>query len=349
MPRVRLDDDEEVTAVESGGSYFADQKSDLEFIHSGAAVLDCTLGGGWALQRIGNIVGDFSAGKSLLAIEACANFHRQFPKGLMYYRESESAFNEAYAAALGMPVDKIAFVNPDEFVTVEDFYEDLTKCIEEARRRDAHALYVLDSLDALSDKAEQKEAFDAGTYGTGKAKMMGKLLRKCVGDITRARMSLLVISQTRDKIGSMFAAKTRSGGRALDFYASQVLWLHKIDDLTRTLTRNGKKITRVTGVQIRAKCQKNKIALPYRQCDFTISFGQGINSLTSSLDWLEDVGRIEEVYGVQRATVNKRIAAMDDAEYWEETSRIDAEVVRIWKEVEGEFLQNTRRKYQDAS
>src|SRR5271166_4934530 len=108
------------------GNYFTAPKTNLEFIASGCKVFDCALGGGWPLGRISNIVGDKSSGKTLIAIEACANFSRQFPNGQIYYRESEAAFDTGYAQALGMPEEKVDF-GDDEFITVEDLFEDMEK------------------------------------------------------------------------------------------------------------------------------------------------------------------------------------------------------------------------------
>lgn len=341
MARVLLTND----YADESGNYFVNQNSPLDFVNSGAAVLNMVLGGGWPLSRIANIVGDESTGKTLLAIEALANFHRKFPKGRMFYRESEAAFDEQYAEALGMPVEHIEFINPDKFVTVEDFYADLTECIDYCGRKGEPGFYVVDSLDALTSEDERERKFDEASFETKKAKQMGKLFRMCSSAVGRVNMCLVIISQTRDKIGITFGGpqKTRSGGRALDFYASQVLWLSHRDKVSETKD----KIKRVTGIHVRAQMRKSKIALPYRECDFTIRFGQGIDSVSSSLDWLESVRRLEDVIDVTRQTYENRLDKMTDADYWTETARVDAEVVRIWREVEGRFMEATRRKYQD--
>jgi len=339
MARVAIDD----------SNYFARRSNSIEFIPSGAAVLDCTLGGGWPLSRISNIIGDESTGKTLMAIEACANFAQAYPNGNIYYRESESAFDEPYAEALGMPLDRVRFIEPDDFVTIEDFYADLCKAVADTVKRDTAGLYIVDSLDALSDKAEQGRAFDADSYNTNKAKQIGKLLRMCKSEVAKARMCLIIISQTRDRITEGFAArfakkKTRSGGRALDFFASLCLWLSHLD----TISEQHANIKRPVGIRIRAKCEKNKISLPLRTCEFTIRFGQGIDSLASGLDWLEDVHRWDDVIDVKRPTYQKRIDAMADTAYWEEVTRVDAAVTKLWAETEELFLTGTRRKYRYA-
>lgn len=341
MPRSRLDDDEEEN---DGGNYFTDQKTNIDFIRTGATVLDCLLGGGWPLGRIVNIIGDESTGKSLLCIEAASNFLHQFPKGKVFYRESEAAFDEEYAEALGMPIDKVDFIAPDDFETIEDWNADLEKCIAQCKRLGVPGLYIVDSVDALSDEAEQKRKFNEGTYGGDKPKQIGKLFRKQVAAIRAADICLIAVSQTRDKINSMFPQKTRSGGKALNFYASQIIWLSHVKDVSRT--RDG--IKRVVGLRIKAKCSKNKVALQDRIVEFVIRFGQGLDTVTTSLDFLEDIGRVNEAIGCSREVFTKRIAAADDFEYKKDLRRLAEGTSRIWRETEKRFLPDRRRpKYYD--
>lgn len=341
MSRTRLDDDkiEELSLFRD--NYFTAQRSPLQFISTGCTVLDRALGGGWPLGRIVNIVGDSSTGKTLLAIEASAEFAKKWPRGRVFYRESESAFDDDYAAALGMPVDVVEKLPPDEFLTVEDFQKDLTARCAEVEKSRQPALYVCDSLDALSDDAEMKADIDKGTYGTSKAKQMSRMFRMVTEEVSAANMCLIVVSQTRQKIGSMFSQKTRAGGDALNFYASQILWLSHLEDIEKTRA----KVKRVTGIWVRAKVTKSKIALPKRTCDFAITFGHGIDNVRSNLDFLENVdGAWAEVFDVKRETYEKHLVAMTDADYWKENERVSAEVVRVWREVEERFMREVRQK-----
>lgn len=341
MARVRLTDpDDEPTPT---GNYFTEENTKLEFIHSGAAVLDCTIGGGWPLTRIANIIGDESTGKTLLAIEACANFNRQYPKGEMFYRESESAFDEAYAEALGMPVDKVQFIEPEKFVTIEDLYDDLKWATERCIRRDTQGIYIVDSLDALTAKEELERKFGEASYGMERAKQMGKLFRLCTSELTKSNMCLIIVSQTRDKINaSLFGKKkTRSGGRALDFFASQCLWLSHLD----TINTQRDNVKRPTGIRIRAKCEKNKIALPYRTCEFTITFGHGIDSIASSLDFLEDAKRLDEVTTLKRKAYTDSLTELDNNAYWEENDRVGDIVKQVWRDIDERMLEGVRPKY----
>ena len=262
-----------------GGMYFAAPKDKIGFISSGCTLLDLALGGGWAEARIGNIIGDKSTGKTLECIEASANFALRYPKAKIRYRESEAAFDKAYASALGMPVDRIDFGDPIE--TVEDLFEDLQRIIAGAKQKE---FVIVDSLDALSDRSEMEREIDEGSYGANKAKKMSELFRRLNGTMSRKDVTLLIVSQVRDKIGAMFGAKhTRTGGRALDFYASQVLMLAHIARLTKTVSG----LKRATGVKVLAKCDKNKISLPFREAEFQIHFGYGINDAQACIDFLK--------------------------------------------------------------
>ena len=153
----------------------------------------------------------------------------------------------------------------------------------------------------------------------------------------------MIVSQIRDNIGVTFGKKhTRSGGKALDFYASQVLWLAHIKRLSRT----HKKVKRVYGIKIKAKCEKNKISLPFREAEFDILFGYGVDNLGASLDWLEEIGRLKDVDLTKGSTKDFLKEAEDGSieEFIETTERIDNVVIKIWQEIEEGFLPK-RRKY----
>lgn len=324
--------------VEEGGSYFSQRSTEVDFIPSGCTLFDCVLGGGYPLGRITNIVGDKSTGKTLLAIEACANFKNKF-SGQIFYRETESAFDPAYAEALGMPVDDIDF--GDSLYTVEDWHDDLIDVLDKMEK-DEPGLYILDSLDALSDEAELAREIDKGSYGAAKAKKLSELFRKLVQPIAEHNVNVLVVSQIRDAIGVMFGKKhTRSGGKALDFYASQVIWLAHIKRLQRT----HKKVKRAYGVEIKAKCEKNKIALPFRECNFNIIFGYGIDSIGANFAWLESIGRLKDV-GLTKDQAKELMHSIDSGGEVDQDhlAEIEYKVVDIWGEIEQGFLP-TRKKY----
>jgi len=317
-----------IGAKQKGGAYFASRSDSHRFISSGCALLDCALGGGYPLGRIVNVVGDKSTGKTLLAIEACANLVAAYPDARLWYLEAESAFDNAYAEALGFPVGKVRFIKNKN--TVEQLFLHLEKVI--AEDDNAPGLYIVDSLDALSDEAEMQRGIDEGTYGAQKAKQLSQLFRRLVRKLAEANICLFVISQVRDAIGVRFGRKSaRTGGRALDFYASQVLYLAQVGTLKRTV----RKVERKTGVNIRAKVDKNKIGLPLRECDFSILFGFGVDDIAANHAWLKNVGRPQKERDTEHMTRDEIIDYRND---------LAAQVEAAWSEVEQSFLPK-RRKY----
>jgi recombination protein RecA len=303
MARVKVE--EELPVKTGGGLYFGTPKTDVSFISSGCTTLNNALGGGWARQRIANIVGDKSTGKTLLAIEAAANFNMVEPKGKIRYREAEKAWDDNYAAALGFPVEKVDFGEPID--TIEDVFEDLEKVLKGNKGPE---MYIVDSLDSLSDRAEMERKIDEGSYGMGKAKMLSQLFRRLVRDLSSKDVTVFFISQVRDNIGVTFGRKTtRSGGRALDFYSSQILYLSQLGKLDRTISN----VKRVTGVKIRAQVDKNKVGLPYRECEFSIKFGYGIDDWKACAEyWKQVTGEI-----VSKDTPLEQLQKMVTDSWWE--------------------------------
>ena len=247
---------------------------------TGSTLLDLQNGGGWALGRMINIVGDSSSGKTLLAIEACANFAHLYGAERIRYVESEAAFDTQYARDLGLP-DGISLTQ--DIRTVEDLNNDLAKFLDKVPDG-GPALYCLDSADALSDQAEAKRVIGEASYGASKAKAFSELFRRQCAVIERKGCCLLIISQIRDRINVTFGpTKTRSGGHALDFYASQIVWLHELKKETRQVTD----VDRVVGINVRAANKKNKISQPFREVDFLLVFSYGVDDELSMINWLK--------------------------------------------------------------
>jgi len=245
-----------------------------------------------------------------------------------------------------MPVDDIKFV--EGCFTVEGLYESLKEEVD-AIPEDTPGLYIIDSMDALSDEAEMKRDIGEGSYGANKAKKLSEMFRKLVKVMGKKKMTFMVVSQIRDKMNVSFGKKTtRSGGRALDFYASQIMFLAHV----KTLKATRKGIERSVGVNVKVKCEKNKVGLPFRECQFPIMFGYGVDDLRANLEMLKDyggkvkmLGEVEKIPTLAQVTkLYAKLQKLPDDEFMAESDKIADQVRKAWASIETEFLP-TRKKY----
>lgn len=340
---------ERKSAKPKGSAYFASGaagKDGLQFISSGCALLDEALGGGYVRGRVANIVGDKSAGKTLSAMELATNFAITLPDAVIRYAESEAAFDQAYARALGTPIDRFAF-NQDgkPMETVEDLYEDMTLFLD--ANKGVPKLYIIDSLDALSTDTELAETFNEASYGGGKPKAIGQLFRRLVQRMQDEDMTFFVVSQIRAVLNArpFQEQTTRSGGKALDFYCTHIVWLNEIGKITAEIA----KIKRVVGVDVKARVRKNKVGMPHREAAYPILFGYGIDDMTASADWLKanfrgerlkELGMSEGGYSVLIKAIRNR----GGVEAREMRAKLAAVVRQEWQAVETTFLP-TASKY----
>ena len=336
--------------TEEKENYFLRKDKPIKFINSGCTLLNKVLGGGWPLGRISNIVGLRSSGKTELAIEAIVNFCKDYPEGEAYYLEGEAAFDYGYAEQLGFPLDKVNFVD-DSIDTVEGMYDDIIKIISK-NKNNKPIIYVVDSLDSLSDEAERKEEdITKGTYNLGKAKQLSKIFRLITKKVNTSNMHLMIISQLRDNVGVMWGDKnTRSGGKALDYYASQIINIAQKEKINKTV----KGIKREYGIWVEVKCKKNKIGMPFRECQFPIIFTLGINDIWASLDWLNSVKNALEEIGLETfvgKSKDKDIEEYAETLYknWEneETWKIIIAILDkvnfTWDEIEKDFIPSYKK------
>lgn len=368
---IEIEKDIHILEDPEDASYFLEP--DVQTFSSGCTLLNHALGGGWPLNRMFNVIGDSSTGKTLVMIEAAVQFLRHFNGDAdVVFCEAEAAFDKKYAAALGMPVDKVRFISDEWIVTrkgkkqkylikpedysdtvhelhsegiftVEQLELALTCVVDKLKRP---TLFMVDSYDALSDDKEQERAADDhATYGTQKAKHGSAMFRKNNQRMAKKGMTLGIVSQTRAKIGVTFGDKTtRNGGACLDFYSTHCVWLQHIEQLKRTR----KKVERVYGILVKAKVKKNKIGMPHRVAEFPIHFGYGIEDVISMVNWLLEVEKQHLAFESQKAANDflRGIDKLTQTEYDAWQVDLVAAVREGWQSIERDHLP-ARSKYAD--
>ncbi|MDE5969202.1 MAG: recombinase RecA [Muribaculaceae bacterium] len=251
---------------------------DIEVIPTGSIGLDYALGvGGFPRGRIIEIYGPESSGKTTLAIHAIAEAQKQ--GGIAAIIDAEHAFDRFYAEKLGCNTDELLISQPDNG-------EQALEIAEQLIRSSAIDILVVDSVAALTPKGEIEGEMGDRNMGL-QARLMSQAMRKLTGAIARTNTTCIFINQLRDKIGSMFGpAETTTGGNALKFYASV-----RIDIRSSSSIKDGDDIL---GRHTKVKVTKNKVAPPFKRCEFDIMFGEGISRSSEIIDLGVDLGIIKK-------------------------------------------------------
>ena len=299
-----------------------DEKIDnVDVISTGSVGLNAALGvGGYPRGRIIEIYGPESSGKTTLAIHAIAEAQKL--GGIAAFIDAEHAFDRFYAQKLGANVDELLISQPDNG-------EQALEIADQLIRSSAIDIIVIDSVAALTPKAEIEG--DMGDNKVGlQARLMSQALRKLTSTISKTNTTCIFINQLREKIGVMFGnPETTTGGNALKFYASVRLDIRRV-----TTIKDG---DQPIGNQVRVKVVKNKVAPPFRKCEFEITFGEGISKIGEIVDLGVEFGIVKKTgswfsygetkIGQGRDAVKKVLA--DNPELAEE---IEAQIMEKIKE-----------------
>ena len=284
-------------------------------ISTGSIGLDIALGiGGLPRGRVIEIYGPESSGKTTMTLHLIAETQKK--GGVAAFIDAEHALDVNYARALGVSVDELLISQPDTGEQALEIADTLV-------RSGAVDVVIIDSVAALVPKAELEGEMGDVQPGA-QARLMSQALRKLTANIHKSNCSMVFINQVRMKIGVMFGSpETTTGGNALKFYASVRLDIRRVGTI--------KQGEEAVGNRTRVKVVKNKLAPPFRQVEFDILYGKGVNQEGELIDLGVDLGIVRKsgswfAYGEERIGQGRDKAMNYLSEHPEVRERLRAEI-----------------------
>ncbi len=252
------------------------QPIQVEAISTGCISLDAAIGvGGFPRGRIVEIFGPESSGKTTVCLQVIAEAQRR--GGLAAIVDTEHALDMTYAQRLGVDLDNLLLSQPE-------FGEQALEIVETLVRSGAIDVIVIDSVAALTPRVEIEGEMGDAQMGS-QARLMSQAMRKLQSVIGRSNAVVIFTNQLRSKIGVVYGnPETTTGGNALKYYASV-----RIDIRRKDVIKDG---TDIVGNRVRAKIVKNKVAPPFKECEFDIMYNEGISKIGDMIDLAVEHGLV---------------------------------------------------------
>ncbi|MBU2566786.1 recombinase RecA [Patescibacteria group bacterium] len=300
------------------------KKMVVESIPTGCLSLDLALGiMGVPRGRVIEVYGPEASGKTTLAQHIIAEVQKM--GGIAAFVDAEHALDPDYAKKIGVNINDMLISQPDTGEQALDIVETLV-------RSNAVDVIVIDSVAALTPKAEIEGEMGDSHMGL-QARLMSQALRKLTAIVSRTKTSVIFINQLRQKIGVMFGnPETTTGGMALKFYSSVRIEVRRSAQI--------KMGDRIIGNRVKTKIVKNKMAAPFRTCEFDIMYNEGISLAGDLLDVGVEWGAIKKAgnsysYGEQKLGVGRENAKAALREEPAMMKQIRSQIIEAWKEKEG--------------